>query len=153
MNTSCLRRKINKHTISYKGSKKHTIKHERGQSPVTAASPVLLMQSFTRFCCCCCSKGTVTIRDRKHGMQVSSLTLSLALSPPASTMYHRTPPQKNSAFMLTYTLALVLRGFVLSRGWSSPEGMVGRSARVRGGRKMLTSLSPRAKRRSYIRLA
>ena len=75
---------------------------------------------FTRFCCCCYSKGT-KLFSKTRGASKLSLTWrshTLACSQP-SRQHHRTPPARNSAFVLISSLALVLRGSVLS--WARPS--------------------------------
>jgi hypothetical protein len=139
------------YTISHKRSTKHTIRHVRGQSPIIAASPVLLMQLWSH------SDAAAAAAAPKHRENIErdeelSHTLrshTLACSQP-SRQHHRTPPQKNSAFMLISSRGRPSEGGVLSRGRPSPKAGVSAMAKERGGRKMITSLSPRAKRPFYI---
>ena len=86
-----------------------------------AASPVLLMQSFTRFCCCCYSKGTKRFSKTRDASKLSLTWRShtLAFSQP-SRQPHRRLPARNSAFLFTPSPALPIRGFVLSWGRPSP---------------------------------
>ena len=126
-----------------------TSSHQARARAVTfrAASPVLLMQLWSHSADA--AAAATQERRRKCGERQGGDTGDSALTHLANSIVsssRRTPPQKNSAFMLISSRGRPSEGGVLSRGRPSPKAGVSAMAKERGGRKMLTSLSPRAKR-------
>ena len=76
-----------------------------------AASPVLLMQLWSHYAAAAAPATPKRLRNAKEASRLSrhSLSHTLACSQP-SRSHPRTPPARNSAFVSTPSLALVLRG-------------------------------------------
>jgi len=129
---------------TYNQARARAVTYHRSQSRPSDAA----LEPFCCCCCCCGSKTSRKYRERRRALSHFALSHSRLLSP--SRQHHRTPPQKNSAFMLISSRGRPSEGGVLSRGRPSPKAGVSAMAKERGGRKMITSLSPRAKRPFYI---
>jgi hypothetical protein len=116
-----------------------------------AASPVLLMQLWSHSVDAAAAATQERLR-KCGGRQGGDKGITISHSPrePIVSSSRRNATTKNPAQSLKCPRGRPSEGGVLSRGRPSPPAMVSRCARVRGGRKMLTSLSPRAKRGFHI---
>ena len=84
--------------------------------------------------------------DEEVTMSLTHLDSTLACIVSSTTL---DSPARNSALLLRGPRGRPSEGGVLSRGRPSPEAGVSAMAKQRGGRKMLTPLSPCARRRFY----
>jgi hypothetical protein len=108
-----------------------------------AASPVLLMQLWSHSAAAAAAAAPKhrenLERDEEVTMSLTHLDSTLACIVSST---HSTLRARNSALTLRGARGRPSEGGVLSRGRPSPEAGVSAMAKQRGGRKMLTSLTP-----------
>ena len=108
-----------------------------------AASPVLLMQLWSHPAAAAAAAAPKhrenLERDEEVTMSLTHLDSTLACIVSSTTL---DSPARNSALLLRGARGRPSEGGVLSRGRPSPEAGVSAMAKQRGGRKMLTSLTP-----------
>ena len=120
-------------------------KNQRIHLRSTRASKYLLGSGLPgAFCwccwCCCCPAATQGRLRKCGGRQGGDTGIAISHSPrkPIVSSSRRTLSARNSARMLRCPLALALRGFVLSRGWSGPSRTKVSMVEQTSARKMVT---------------